>query len=76
MTQVTIQDLRAARLCFQGARPWFRRHGLDWQGFLREGLDAEVLAATGDALARRVIAIAAAREAAGAVEAGRDRRDG
>ena len=63
MTRVTVQDLRAARLCFQGVRPWFARHGLDWQRFLREGLDAEVLAATGDALALRVIAVAEAREA-------------
>ena len=63
MTRVTVQDLRAARLCFQGVRPWFARHGLDWQRFLREGLEAEVLAATGDALALRVIAVAEAREA-------------
>ena len=48
---VTVQDLRASRLCFQGARPWFRRHGLDWQAFLADGLSADVLAATGDALA-------------------------
>ncbi|MCA0871385.1 hypothetical protein LCL97_11155 [Seohaeicola saemankumensis] len=68
MTRVTIQDLRASRLCFQGARPWFRRHGLDWRAFLREGLDAEVLRATGDALALRVIAIAEAREALAAGE--------
>ena len=73
MTRVTIQDLRASRLCFQGARPWFRRHGLDWQDFLKDGLDAEILVATGDALALRVIAIAEAREA---VEAGQDRSDG
>jgi len=53
---VRAEDIRAARLCFQGARPWFRRHGLDWQAFLAEGLPAEVLAATGDALALRVIA--------------------
>lgn len=63
VTRVTVQDLRASRLCFQGARPWFARHGLDWQRFLHEGLDAETLAATGDALAMRVIAIAEAREA-------------
>lgn len=73
MTTVTIQDLRASRLCFQGARPWFARHGLDWQGFLREGLDAEVLAATGDALALRVIAIATAREA---LETAKESTDG
>lgn len=60
---VRAEDIRAARLCFQGARPWFRRHGLDWQAFLAEGLPAEVLAATGDALALRVIAEAEKRAA-------------
>ena len=58
---VRAEDIRAARLCFQGARLWFRRHGLDWQAFLAEGLPAEVLAATGDALAMRVIAEAEKR---------------
>ncbi len=58
---VRAEDIRTARLCFQGARPWFRRHGLDWQAFLAEGLPAEVLAATGDALALRVIAEAERR---------------
>lgn len=58
---VRAEDIRAARLCFQGARPWFRRHGLDWQAFLAEGLPAEVLAATGDALALRVTAEAEKR---------------
>ena len=60
---VRAEDIRAARLCFQGARPWFRRHGLDWQAFLADGLPAEVLAATGDALALRVIAEAEKRAA-------------
>ena len=60
---VRAEDIRAARLCLQGARPWFRRHGLDWQAFLAEGLPAEVLAATGDALALRVIAEAEKRVA-------------
>ena len=72
MTRVTLQDLRASRLCFQGARPWFRRHGLDWQQFLKEGLDAETLAATGDALALRVIAIAETRETTEAIRAAQD----
>ena len=60
---VRAEDIRAARLCFHGARPWFRRHGLNWQAFLAEGLPAEVLAATGDALALRVIAEAEKRAA-------------
>ena len=58
---VRVEDLRAARLCFQGARPWFRRHGFDWQAFLAAGIAAERLAATGDTLALRVIATARAR---------------
>ena len=66
---VRAEDIRAARLCFQGARPWFRRHGLDWQAFLAEGLPAEVLAATGDALALRVIAEAEKRAARTGIEA-------
>jgi len=60
---VTVQDLRAARLCFQGSRPWLTRHGLSWQDFLAKGIEADVLEATGDALAKRVIAQAQARMA-------------
>ena len=58
---ITVQDLRASRICLQGARPWFRRHGLDWQAFLANGISADRLAATGDALALRVIAQARKR---------------
>ena len=63
MTRVTIQDLRAARYCLAGVRPWFRRHGLDWQAFLDGGIEAETLRATGDALVEPVILQAEAREA-------------
>ena len=62
LTRVTIQDIRAARYCLPGVRPWFRRHGLDWQAFLNVGISAETLRATGDALVEPVIAQAKARE--------------
>ena len=65
MTRVTIQDLRAARYCLAGVRPWFRRHGLDWQDFLAHGIDAHRLKATGDALVEPVIRAAEARETTG-----------
>lgn len=71
MTRVHPCDLRAARICFDGARPWFRRHGLDWQEFVANGIEAEQLEATGDALAFRVTAEARMREAK-AGEAGTD----
>jgi hypothetical protein len=62
--RVTIQDIRAARYCLPGVRPWFRRHGLDWQAFLNVGISAEALIATCDALVEPVIAQAKARETA------------
>ena len=62
--RITVQDLRAARYCLPGVRPWFRRHGLDWQEFLDHGIDADRLRATGDALIDPVIREAETREAA------------
>ncbi|WP_442905667.1 hypothetical protein [Hydrogenophaga sp. PBC] len=52
---VTIDDVRAAGLCVHGTRAWFARHGLDFRAFLRDGITAEVLLATGDAMALRVV---------------------
>jgi len=64
VTRVTIQDLRAARYCLAGVRPWFRRHGFDWQDFLDSGIEADTLRATGDALVEPVILQAEMRTAA------------
>lgn len=61
--RVTVQDIRAARYCLAGVRPWFRRHGLCWQDFLTHGIDAASLRATGDALVDPVIRAAEEREA-------------
>ncbi len=58
---IRVGDIRASGICLQGARGWFRRQGLDWQEFLAQGLPEDVLAATGDALALRVIATAQAQ---------------
>ena len=52
---ITIAHVRAVGLCVNGSRTWFERHGLDFRAFLREGLDAETLLATGDAMALRVV---------------------
>ncbi len=71
MTRVTIQDLRAARYCLAGVRPWFRRHGLDWQDFLSQGIEADRLRATQDALVEPVVRIAEMRETAAEASDGR-----
>jgi hypothetical protein len=64
VTRVTIQDLRTARYCLAGVRPWFRRHGFAWQDFLANGIEVDRLRATGDALVEPVIRIAEMREGA------------
>jgi len=53
--RITIAHVRAAGLCVPGARTWFARHHLDFRSFLRDGLDASTLLATGDAMALRVV---------------------
>lgn len=59
---VRMEHIRAARMCSRGARAFFARHNLDWQAFLKDGLPAEVLAATGDAMALQVVEVARGRK--------------
>ena len=58
MTIVRMCHIRQANLCAAGTRSWFVNHGFDWTSFLVDGIAAEKLAATGDALALRVVEIA------------------
>jgi len=55
---VTMRHVRQARMCSRGARAFFARHGLDYSRFLREGLPAEDIRATGDAMAITVAELA------------------
>lgn len=52
---VRIEHIRAAKICVAGARGWFPAYGLDFRAFLRDGLPASVLLATGDPLAERAV---------------------
>lgn len=47
MTIVTIDDFRAAGICPR-SKFWFERHGLDWRGFVKNGIDVQQLKDTGD----------------------------
>jgi hypothetical protein len=49
--------------CRGKSRDWFRAHGLNWKQFVREGIDASVLEATGDGLALALVAWARECEA-------------
>lgn len=59
---IKMEHVRQARMCSKGARAFFQRHGLDWERFRREGLPAEVIEATGDAMALRVVEVARGRK--------------
>lgn len=61
--RVTVAHLRSVPgfspkpgFCLSKGRAWFRRHGLDWRVFVREGIDEAELEATGDALALALVA--------------------
>lgn len=41
--------------CRDGARAWARAHGIDWKGFVRNGIEAEKLEAVGDAFAQALV---------------------
>jgi len=58
---ITMKDVRAAGMCSRGARAFFIRHKLDWVAFVQSGLPEDVIEATGDAMAIRVVEVARER---------------
>lgn len=52
---VTMKHAREVGYCARGMRVFAQRHGLDWTRFVRQGLDADELRKTDDAMAARVI---------------------
>lgn len=63
--RVYMRHIREAKLCAGGARVFFARYGLDWTGFLREGIPASELEATGNALTAPVVKLAREEAARG-----------
>ena len=59
---VTVEDLRYLRqhdtagFCIPGLKKWAESHGLDFKDFVRNGIKASQLLATGDGLAEMIIA--------------------
>ncbi len=41
--------------CVKGCRLFAERHGLDMKAFARDGIEAEALLATGDAMAAHIV---------------------
>jgi hypothetical protein len=53
--RITMTDIIDAGHCPSGTRRWFEGYGLDFRAFLRGGIAADELLATGDALAVQVV---------------------
>lgn len=52
---ITIDDIRKVGICASGTRRWFEANGIDFRAFMKHGIPASVLEATGDAQALRVV---------------------
>ena len=52
---VVANDLHKPQMCVPGTRAFFKRHKLDWRGFIRNGIPAQELVDTGDAMALRLV---------------------
>jgi hypothetical protein len=48
-------------MCIPGVRQFYRRHGIDFRKFIKEGTPAESLLATGDAMAAQLVEVARER---------------
>lgn len=54
--RVYIHHLRREKICVSGARGFWKTRGWDFRDFLDNGISAEVLEATGDAHALKIVA--------------------
>jgi hypothetical protein len=64
MIKVRMVHVRAAKMCSPGARAFFKKHGLNWTQFLKEGIAIEELELIDDAMSLQVCKVAREWEAA------------
>jgi hypothetical protein len=63
MTIVYHRHLGALGYCNRGSRQFFKRHNLSWADFLANGIPADDLLATNDAMAENVVRVAESEQA-------------
>lgn len=52
---IRMTDLRRHGVCFDGARAFADRYGIDWVDFLRNGIDSDVLLALDNAMITKAV---------------------
>lgn len=58
---IRMEDVLAAGYCARGVRRWFNDHAIDFRKFMRSGIPASDLLATGCPQAERVVSSAVRR---------------
>ena len=53
--RIYMSDLRKAKMCARGSRAFFLSQGWDWQDFLENGIELEIVKSTKDAMAQQVV---------------------
>jgi hypothetical protein len=53
--KIYMSDLRKAKMCARGSRAFFLSQGWDWQDFLKNGIDLEIVEQANDAMAQQVV---------------------
>jgi hypothetical protein len=53
-----MRHVRAANMCSSGVRKFFKRHDLDWNLFLKEGIDSDIIEKINDPMGLQVIEVA------------------
>lgn len=55
--KIYMSDLRKVKMCARGSRAFFLSQGWDWQDFLTNGIDLEIVKSTNDAMAQQVVEV-------------------
>ena len=55
--KIYMSDIRKAKMCARGSRAFFLSQGWDWQDFLKNGIDIEIVKASKDAMAQQVVEV-------------------
>lgn len=53
--KIYMSDLRKTGMCARGSRAFFSAQGWDWQEFLKNGIDIEIVESANDAMANQVV---------------------
>ncbi len=53
--KIYMSDIRKAKMCARGSRAFFLSQGWDWQDFLANGIDLEIVEKSNDAMVQQVI---------------------